>query len=57
MLYDAPNERQAYNTPNHERGLFVFDTQETPKNSKVTIVVVVVAVMVVLIAATWFLTS
>lgn len=50
-------ERQAYNTTNHERGVFVFDTQETPKNSKVTIIVVIVAVMVALISATWFLTS
>jgi hypothetical protein len=28
----------------------VFDTQETPKNSKITIIVVIVAVMLVLIA-------
>jgi flagellar basal body-associated protein FliL len=35
----------------------VFETQETPKNSKVTIIIVIVAVMVVLISATWFLTS
>ena len=35
----------------------VFETQETPKNSKITIIVVIVAVMLVLIAATWFLTS
>ena len=49
--------RQAYNTSHYERWLRVFDTQETPKNSKITIIVVIVAVMLVLIAATWFLTS
>jgi hypothetical protein len=48
---------QAYNTSHYERWLIVFDTQETPNNSKITIVVVIVAVMLVLIAATWFLTS
>jgi hypothetical protein len=35
----------------------MFDTQETPKNSKTTIIVVIVGVMVVLISATWFLTN
>ena len=35
----------------------MFDTQETPKNSKVTLIVVIVAVLVILIAETWFLTS
>ena len=35
----------------------MFETQETPKNSKITIIVVIVAVMLLLIAATWFLTS
>jgi hypothetical protein len=35
----------------------VFETQETPKNSKITIIIVIVAVMLLLIAATWFLTS
>ena len=48
---------QAYNTSHHERWGIVFETQETPKNSKITIIVVIVAVMLLLIAATWFLTS
>jgi hypothetical protein len=35
----------------------VFDTQEAPKNSKITIIVVIVVVMVLLISVTWYLTS
>jgi hypothetical protein len=57
MLYDMHRTSVRRIIHPTTKGGFVFNTQETPQNSKVTIIIVIVAVMVVLISATWYLTS